>query len=68
MITPGVETMLCSVCGEHVSDGSAHRHRRDVSPGVQITAATRYRIKGRISPADRAGKQYDVDLVVESIP
>ena len=38
------------------------------APGVWITPASRYRIRGRISPADNAGKQYDVDLVVESLP
>jgi hypothetical protein len=38
------------------------------APGVFITAASRYRVKGRISPVDRAGTYYDVDLVVEAIP
>ena len=28
----------------------------------------RYHIKGRISPVDRSGPQYDVDLTVEAIP
>ena len=27
----------------------------------------RYRVKGRIDPADRAGKSWDVDLIVEPI-
>ena len=39
MITPGVETMLCSVCGEHVADGSTHRHKPTTDATAALAAA-----------------------------
>jgi len=57
VITPGVETMLCSVCGEHVSDGATHRHKmttRDTPEAVLAAALDRCwrTFQGDYAPGD----------------
>ena len=70
MVNPNTAGWTCSFCGVFRGVNQSHTCRTvsEPAPGVRITMATRYRIKGRISPVDRIGQQYDVDLTVEAIP
>jgi hypothetical protein len=72
MVIPTTAGWTCAQCGVFVGVNQSHTCRtipETTGPViVYSTRPTRYRVHGQITPADRAGKAYDVDLVVEMLP
>lgn len=68
----GESGSVCPICGTWTPLGYIHTCLGTTTKPMQVNVTTerprRRHVTGRITPVDRMGKQYDVDLWVEDVP